>query len=806
MFENRTRIVLACLVLGCLALLVRAGQLQIAQSGEWQQIAADALQRTTLTETTRGRILDRRGEVLAHDVPCNDAAVAYWFVKEPVDPDQLERLARDFARKTPGYYEAEPAEQVRRVEEQTPVALAALDAFWQKLADVGNVPAQEIAQTRQTTMQRIDQRRTDVVFRRFQRALAEHEQEDLSPWWRRWLLGEADAPPEMAQFEEPIADEEQAHVILRDLTNEQYIALVKYKADLPKTLEEALVLRASRTRRYPYNAVSAQVIGRVAEVAEEDLKADPDLANERRRYLPGDLAGKTGLEAMAERALRGDRGRLDHDLENEKTTVAHEPAAGTDVKSTLDAALSRDIAEAFNHVDFKWPNEPGVASSELYETGPMLGSAVVIDVQSGGVLAMVSVPSYDPNRFKEIYDELERDEINRPQLNRAVGFAAVPGSTVKPLVGLAGVTEGVIGATEPIHCDGYFHAHIPGRDVIHYNTAYRCWTAKMYGNYAAAQQHQGGSDPHPTAALHPWGAPAPGDITFADALQRSCNVYFHNVATRLTLPKLDDWFGRFGLGKPTGVGLPEKAGLVPADIPASELAEGWYMPWRHAWWASIGQGYLQTTPLQMANAAATLARGGVMIRPTLLADDSALARKEAVDLKLDPGALAEMRRGMWAVVHTAGGSGRRIDDRLPLEIAGKTGSAQAHPLTIKELDDDGNALRSADGRTIYRRLTDFSTRGKPNPEAPWYRRSNLPDPDPKQDKAEVTHAWFIGFAPAEEPKYAFAVLVEYGGSGGVASGSVAAQVVQALVKHGYLTATRTPDPAAPAGEVRYLVD
>ncbi len=806
MFEKRTRIVLACLVAGCLALLVRAGQLQIGQAGQWSDVAAEALRRTTLTETTRGRILDARGEVLAHDVPCNDAAVAYWFVKQPVNPDRLRRLARDLARQTPGYYQAETAEQIQRVEDQLPAAKEALAAFWHTLATVDEVDEAEVAQARDTIMQRIVQRRNDVVYRRFQRAVEEHEEGELSPWWRRWLLGDADAPPEMQQFEEPIADEEQAHVILRDLTNEQYNALLKYATTLPPTLREALVLRASRTRRYPYGPVSAQVIGRIAEVAADDIADDPDLANERRRYLPGDLIGRQGLEAMAERQLRGDRGRLDHDLELDQTSVAHEPAPGRDVISTLDVALSRDIAEAFNHVDFKWPTEPGVTAEQLIETGPMLGSAVVIDVRTGGVLAMVSVPSFDPNRFKEIYHELQIDEVNRPLLNRATQFAAVPGSTVKPLVGLAGVTDGVVGATEPIHCDGYFHATIPGRGTIDYTNAYRCWTASMFGNYAGAQQHQGGNDPHPTAALHPWGVPAVGDITLADALQRSCNVYFHNVATRLTLPTLGDWFERFGLGQPTGIGLPEQRGLVPSDIPATELAKGWYMPWRHAWWASIGQGYLQATPLQMANATATLARGGVAMRPTLLKDQALEATQNATDLKLNPAAVAEMRRGMWAVVHTAGGSGNRIDDRLPLEIAGKTGSAQAHLLTIKEVDDDGNVVRRPDGRPVYRRLRDLGTRGKPNPDAPWYRRNNLPHVDPAQDKVAVTHAWFIGFAPAEEPKYAFAVLVEYGGSGGVASGSVAAQVVQALVKHGYLTATRTPDPNAAAGEVRYLVD
>lgn len=800
MFEKRSRIVLACLVLVCLGMLLRAGQLQITQAAEWRQVAADALKRSTLVEATRGRLLDIKGEVLAEDVPCNDAAVRFWFVNDPPDPEKLQLLARDLARQEPGYYQADTGDQIRRVEQKLEDAQASIDGLWLTLAKVGGVTLDEVALRRRTVMDRIEKRRRDVIWRRFERAREEHEQSDLGPFWRRWLLGEAEAPPEMAEFEEPIADEQQAHVILHNISNEQYNTLLKHAVNLPPTLRQSLDLRASRTRSYPQKNIAAHVIGRITEVGPDDIKDDPELSSELRRYLPGDLIGVGGLESMAERKLRGTRGKLEHDLDLELDQLVSEAKGGQDVTTTLDAALSRDIRRAFDHVDFRWPQTGGLSDADRLETGPMPGAAVVIDLKTGAVLASVSAPDFDPNTFDDDYADLASDEINRPLVNRAMLFAAEPGSTVKPIVGLAAAAEGKLGAHETIVCDGYFHIQIGDR-MWNFTHSFRCWTASMFGDAVAFQGHQDHYDPHPTPGLNRTDAPA-GHISLADAIQRSCNVYFQTVGTRLEVDGLDKWFARFGLGRETEVGVAERIGTVPRDIPVKLLNEDGLSRWRHTWWASIGQGYVLATPMQMANVAATVARGGVAIRPTLLKDDQATAVAEQVNLGLDSASVEMVHRGMWASVHTRSGSGNSIDSRLPLEIAGKTGSAQASLLTIAARDDTGRVVLRENGMPVYRRIEELSVRGAPNPIAPWYRRNNLPS-DPKP---AVTHAWFIGFAPAENPTIAFAVLVEYGGSGGTASGSVAAQIVQALVDHGYLKATRQRDPAAPEGTMRYLID
>src|SRR5687768_14347251 len=222
MFERRVRIVLVLLVVVALALLLRAAQVQVAQAGHWKAIASQTMRRSELTETTRGRILDVRGRVLAVDKPCNDAAVAYWFITEEPDEQRLySEVARKLARQqTPGYASLSREEQHKLVLSFMPQARQKLEEMWDTLAKVGDVSRAEIDARRQEIVNRVTRRREQVVQKRFDQSIKEHEDQGVSPWWRRWLLGEADAPPVLEAFEEPIAEELQAHVILPDIPTE----------------------------------------------------------------------------------------------------------------------------------------------------------------------------------------------------------------------------------------------------------------------------------------------------------------------------------------------------------------------------------------------------------------------------------------------------------------------------------------------------------------------------------------------------------------------------------------------------------
>lgn len=209
--------------------------------------------------------------------------------------------------------------------------------------------------------------------------------------------------------------------------------------------------------------------------------------------------------------------------------------------------------------------------------------------------------------------------------------------------------------------------------------------------------------------------------------------------------------------------------------------------------AGIGQGDVAATPIQMANVAATIARGGVWARPRLVADadvapasgrPAVLSRPDRVDLGLPPAALAAVKEGMVRVVNSAAGTGRlthdgpadAVDD---VEVAGKTGSAQAPHLTIPVRDDRGNIVLE-DGRQ-KRQVVELGTPGTET----WYVGVG-------DEHKDLAHAWFIGFAPADHPQVAFCVQVEYGGAGGRVAGSIARDVLAACIEHGYLKAAGRP--------------
>jgi cell division protein FtsI/penicillin-binding protein 2 len=212
------------------------------------------------------------------------------------------------------------------------------------------------------------------------------------------------------------------------------------------------------------------------------------------------------------------------------------------------------------------------------------------------------------------------------------------------------------------------------------------------------------------------------------------------------------------------------------------------------WTAGIGQGPVQATPLQMANVAATLARGGVWVRPRLLTGKTVAAYgpatrpsegPERVDLQLPPDALRAVKEGMVRVVNGPAGSGgaAKRDDML---VAGKTGSATAAPVYVPVIDPvtkrpvlDERKLPKKQARLERLRP---SSHWNPNPEAPWYRDTG---PENAQHPT-LTHSWFMGYAPADNPQIAFAVLVEYGGGGGSAAGSIAKEMIQVCINHGHL--------------------
>jgi penicillin-binding protein 2 len=466
------------------------------------------------------------------------------------------------------------------------------------------------------------------------------------------------------------------------------------------------------------------------------------------------------VEALCELTLRGRRGRIERLLGHEEIYSQLEAQQGKTVRLTIDIELQNEIENAFKKVTWA---EGGIT----VEQHEMHGAAIVIDIPTGEY-GPASYPTYDLNHFDERYKSLATDYINNPLLNRATQMAYEPGSTVKPIVGAAAVSEHVVTLESGIECTGYLV--IDGRPQKNG----RCWTASNFASTHSAAEvahHQIGNAPHKT-----------GFLNLTDAIERSCNVYFETVGDQLGMIRLSHWYSQFGLGSKTFIGLPETEGRLPGEF-QGPISPAVVRP--TTWFASIGQGQVLATPIQMANVAATIGRNGVWVRPRLVVDASDVARattrptkpdrSDRVVLPIAPETIAAIQEGMYRVVNGAAGTGT-VAKHPVVVLCGKTGTAQANYFEIPRRDEHGELLRDEKNKVIRDRQQ-MNTHETPNPLIPWYR-GNAKDTRPH-------HAWFIGFAPREYPKIAIAIMLEYGGSGHDAA-SLSKNVIDACIKYQYL--------------------
>lgn len=778
MFERRLRLFLLFIFLGAFLLAARSAQVQVVQRDEWAAKAGDESDRPTFINASRGDLLDVKGRVIAHDVACFEASVNFRVLGHEPDARWFRQETERRARKLPNWAGADEDERLRLVAEQQQAVRNDLSDMWATLAELSQKKPADIDALRQEIVDEVEKKHAQYVRRRFTAATREFLEAPKTPWYSRLIVGSPRAP-EVSTFEKDLINDQLGfHVILPDLTQAQYNALAlaqdrfpQYKPDgLPWT--SVLKLGPAVRRDYPYKDVACHVIGHVGTVSAEDRANDPNKDDDYRRYSMVDRIGRDGLEMLAEQQLRGRRGTKYADRRGNLKS-AEEPTPGASVKTSIDIELQKDIQEAFKTVKFviNDPTDP-TGHRHITDIIPMNGAAVVIDIKTGQVRALVSVPTFDLNQFDELYETLVED-VNRAMTNRALLDAIEPGSTVKPIVGLGAVTQKLASAADTVECTGF--PIINGRKL----QKPRCWTESMFGHLGAGvgAHHQVPSNaPHPN-----------GFLNLADAIERSCNVYFETQGNKLGIQGLSYWMRQFGLGRPTGIGLPEARGLVPDKAKIDSVERG-----SAPLYASIGQSWVLATPMQVANEMATIARDGIWQRPTLLADAPAVpsttapAAPDAIpdryDLHLDPAALQAVHIGMKNVVNSLAGTGTNVQ-REDVVLAAKTGSATATQLIRFLKDDDGRQIIDPDtGRAAYE-LIPYGSHEQPNPKLPWYRMSGTDE----RGRAKGTHSWVAGYAPADKPEIAFAVYIEYGGSGGTGAASVVTPLMNACIKHHYVT-------------------
>lgn len=395
-------------------------------------------------------------------------------------------------------------------------------------------------------------------------------------------------------------------------------------------LIEGVELKARLRRHYPLGAEMVHAVGYVGRISEDDLTRI-----DRAAYRGTDYIGKLGIEARYEEELLGEVGYEEVETNAHgqivRTLSRKDSISGKDLYLSIDSDLQRAAREYME--DFQ-------------------GSVVAIEPSTGEVLAFVSNPVYDPNLFVEGIDNKTyqdfRQDPGRPLLNRALNGRYAPGSTIKPIFGMAALEHGV-SPHKTTFCPGWFSL----RGSSH---RYRCW--KRHGH---------------------------GPMNLHNAIVQSCDVYFYQLAHSLGINKLHEFMLRFGLGKQTQIDLyDEPAGLAPSpEWKRAARGEPWYPG--ETVITGIGQGYTLVTPLQLAMTTATLANKGVRMQPHLVrsktdALTNVVEQTEPVVLDQvsirDPLFYDRIFSAMEAVVHGPRGTARRSGAGAAYKFAGKTGTAQ----------------------------------------------------------------------------------------------------------------------------------
>lgn len=439
-----------------------------------------------------------------------------------------------------------------------------------------------------------------------------------------------------------------------------------------------------QVRHYPYGEHTGHLTGYVGIVSEKEDDKNPLLR------LPNFKIGKNGIEKQFEMTLRGKAGikRLEVNAHGHVVReISKEPStAGDDLHLSLDLRLQEYTVERM---------------------GEETGSVVVLDCDTGEILTYVSLPAYDPNLLSKQIDQdywksLLKD-TRAPLLNKAIAGQYPPGSTFKMLVALAALEAKVVTPANTFYCPGYVDL---GSHRFH------CWKREGHGS-----------------------------VDMRGAIAHSCDSYFYQVGQKLGVDRIAAMARKFALGGLTGIDLPgEKPGIIPDQAwkkRAFKKQPSW-LP-GETFNTSIGQGYVLTTPLQLAVMTAMLANGGHRIRPTMLrrSQHPRLSEPLFEPVGIDPENLRVVLEGMNAVTNVPGGTayGKRIPDE-DFQMAGKTGTAQ-----VKRIVRVGSKAQ-------------------------------------KENRREFKHhAWFVAYAPVHNPRYAVCVLVEHGESGSGAAAPIARDIL-----------------------------
>lgn len=440
-------------------------------------------------------------------------------------------------------------------------------------------------------------------------------------------------------------------------------------------------MKEDKKRSYPFGGITSHLLGYVARPVPKEVNDSPVL------MLPEIRNGKGGLEKFYDEDLRGKPALLHQEVNASGRAIREldrqESIQGANLKSSIDIGLQEFTYQRL--------------ASQLS------GAAVVVDVLTGEILTMASVPGFDPSLFFHGIDAANWKDLTsglyRTLTNKATTGQYAPGSPFKPITALSILKKG-IDPTERVMCPGQYRLG---------NATFHCWK-------------RGGH----------------GYVDMIGAIQHSCDVYFYEMSRRVGVNAIAEMAGKFGLGRKTDIDLPEEQ---PGLIPTMDWKKGTQgEPWRdgETLITAIGQGFVLTSPLQLAMMTAQIANGGYRLAPTLMAD---YQPSPLTPIGIDPAWLSIVTEGMSRVTNDKKGTAysARIS-QVGMEMAGKTGTTQ-----VRRISKDERRAGVVE-----------------NDALPWSRRN---------------HALFIAYAPVSSPRFACAVVVEHGGGGSAIAAPIARDIL-----------------------------
>ena len=502
-------------------------------------------------------------------------------------------------------------------------------------------------------------------------------------------------------------------VVSENLTWEQFSKLNLYLHEV-----EGAKPVLSTSRFYPYANDSVHIVGYVGDASIKDIERKKEVAE---NFLPGLKVGKSGIESSQEKLLIGKYGIKRYEVNSSGKKISQidylKEIKGSQLKTSIDIKIQQKAQKLLKD---------------------RAGSICVMDIYTGEIIVMASSPTYDPNKFTHGISKKDWDEINtnplRPLINKSLAGLYSPGSTLKPLVALAALEYGIISPNMKIQCKGHKHPYEL------YGQKYHCW--KKNGH---------------------------GFMSLRNAIKQSCDIYFYEVARLLGVDRLSIIAKRYGLGSKVLENIydEERKGIVPSTTwKKQNLDQSWYLG--ETIITGIGQGYIQTTPMQLCLMMAQIANGGHKIKPKIISDeklnfDQIKSKIKNNKLKaINKNFLKERKFGLYERMYKNSNNVEFVLESMFASTNERFGTSYK-----SRIEDVKYQYAGKTGTSQVRRITERD------------RELDLDQSEIEYKKRD--HALFVAFAPYKNPRYSISILVEHGGSGGKTAAPLAKSIIKDVI-------------------------